>query len=206
RVLVMHPDGTQRSALVTALKKHYLVDEAHGAIDGLTSLSAGPPDVLVLGHELRGVPAEAIVHKLRQSGHNFPVILIGGRIRRLSDQTALLRAGVDLCLEYPIDSDLLNLYIDNLLRRIGRLKDPLSREPLPGRPARRQGMNCTTEIEVFSERAAEEVKLSLEQGWPVPIFVMYSGSGKPMLEDLSSAVLFVTRSTDLVYVGTRGIA
>jgi len=205
RILVMHPDVAQRTTIAAMLRKNYAVDEAHGAVDGLASLGDSPPDILVLAQEMRGISGAAIVHKLRQSGHNLPVILVGSRIRRLSDQTSLLRSGVDICLEYPIHGQLLNLYIDNFLRRIGRLRDPLNREVDIIRKPQRQGVNCTTDLHLFCDRAAEEVSFSMEQGLPVPVFVMYYSSGKPLLEELSSAVLMVTRSTDLVYVGTRGI-
>lgn len=205
RILLMHPDTAQRSALVAMLQKQYAVEEAHGAIDGMASLSDRLPDVLVLAPELRGISGAAIVHKIRQAGHNLPVIVVGSRIRRLADQIALLRAGADACLEAPINEQLLNLHVGNLLCRVGRLKEPYNRQ-VENRKSQLHVLNCTTDLEAFCHRAAEEVSRSAELGLPVPVLVMHSHGSKALLEELSSAMLLVTRSTDLVYVGLQGIA
>lgn len=206
RILLIHPDAAQRSAIGAMLAKHFSVEETHGAIDGLSSIGGGVPDIVVLAQEMRSVAGSAIAHKLRQSGHNMPIILVGSRVRRLSDQACFLQAGVDVCLEYPINAALLNLHIDNLLRRVGRLREPINENPDYLRTPQRAGQNCTTDLDVFVDRAVEELNYSRESGLPVPMCVMCCAPGKPMLEELSSAALMVTRATDLVYVGTRGIA
>lgn len=204
RILLVHPDTAQRSALAGMLQKEYGVEEAHGAIDGMASLSDRLPDVLVLAPELRGISGAAIIHKLRQAGHNLPIIVVGSRIRRLSDQIALLRAGADACLEAPINEQLLNLHVSNLLCRVGRLKEPHNRHVEARKSP--QVLNCTTDLEGFCHRSADEMNRSAELGLPVPVLVMHSPASKAILEELSSAMLMVTRSTDLVYVGLRGIA
>ncbi len=206
RILLIHPDPAQRSAIGAMLRKHFSVEETHGAIDGLSSLGGGVPDIVVLAQEMRSVTGSAIAHKLRQSGHNMPIILVGSRVRRLSDQAAFLQAGVDVCLEYPVNATLLSLHIDNLLRRVGRLREPINDNPDYARSPQRSGQNCTTEIDVFLDRSVEEIEYSRELGLPIPLCVLSCGPGKPMLEELSSTALMVTRATDLVYVGTRGIA
>jgi CheY-like chemotaxis protein len=206
RVLLIHPDAAQRSILAVMLARHFRVQEAHGAIDGLSSIGGAEPDVVILAQEMRGVAGSVIAHKLRQSGHNMPIILVGSKVRRLSDQAGFLQVGVDVCLEYPINAALLNLHVDNLLRRVGRLREPLNDHPEYLRPPQRSGQNCTTDLDVFLDRAVEEMNFSRESGLPVPVCVMHCSPGNPMLEELSSAALLVTRSSDLFYVGTRGVA
>ena len=204
QVVLIHPDDAQRSAFGEVLTKDYLVREARGAVEGLDLLGSGTTDALVLAQELVGIAGSAVASKLRQSGHNLPIVMVGNRIRRISDRIGLLEAGVDICIDYPVDRQLLSLHVRNLLRRAGRLQDSMHWDPT--RKLQGPSTNCTRDIEVFCERAIEEVDRSSQNGLPLPVFVLHHSSGQALVEELSAAALMVMRASDLVYVGPRGLA
>ena len=204
-ILLIHPDGALRSVLVTSLSRNYRVSEAHGVASGMSMLSGDLPDILVISNEMAGACGGALAFKLRQSGYNMPMIVVGSRVRRTSDKAKFLRAGVDMVLDYPVDVPLLNLSIDNMLRRVGRLEEPLHPDSEPPQFQKRANASCTMDLDAFCERVAEEYARP-EMAAASPMFTLRLPSASPMAEELSSTVLLMVRATDLVYVGDRGVA
>ncbi len=204
-ILLIHPDSALRALLVTSLSRNYRVSEAHGVASGMAMLSGELPDVLVMSNEMAGACGGALAFKLRQSGYNMPMIIVGSRVRRVTDKAKFLRAGVDMVLDFPIDVPLLGLIVDNLLRRIGRLDKPLHPDSEAPPIQKRVPASCTMDLELFCERVAEEYSRP-EMAAASPMFTLRLPSGSPMVEELSSTVLLMARSTDLVYVGSRGVA
>jgi KaiC/GvpD/RAD55 family RecA-like ATPase/CheY-like chemotaxis protein len=204
-VLLVHPDSTQRGILSKLLSGRCRVSEAHGVAAGMAMLSSQVPDLLVLSHEMAGACGGTLAFKLRQSGYNIPIIVVGSRVRRITDRAKFLRAGVDVFLDFPVDVPLLNLYVDNLLRRVGRLNGTLRPDGEAPQFQKRANVTCTMDLDYFCERVAEEYsRPELVSG--SPMFTLRMPSGKPMVEELSSAALLTARAADLVYVGSRGVA
>jgi KaiC/GvpD/RAD55 family RecA-like ATPase len=205
-VLLIHADSSQRAVLSKILSANCQVREAHGVAAGMAMLSSGQlPDVLVFGQEMAGACGGTLAFKLRQSGYNMPIIVVGSRYRRIPDKAKFLRAGVDVFLDFPVDVSLLTLHVDNLLRRSGKLSNPLPADGEAPQFQKRASVTCTMDLEYFSERVAEEY------GRPglvsaAPMVTLRMPGVKPMIEELSSAVLLTARSADLVYVGNRGVA
>lgn len=204
-VLLVHPDTAQRAVLGKLLAERCRVSEAHGVAAGMALLSSQVPDLLVLSHEMAGACGGALAFKLRQSGYNIPIIIVGSRVRRISDRARFLGAGVDVFLDFPSEVPLLTLHVDNLLRRVGRLTAPLHPEGEAPQLQRRASVTCTMDVDYFCQRVAEEYSRPELVSAP-PMFTLRMSAGKPMVEELSSAALLTARAADLVYVGSRGVA
>jgi DNA-binding response OmpR family regulator/archaellum biogenesis ATPase FlaH len=204
-VLLVHPDNAQRAVLCQVLSGNYRVREAHSVSTGMAMLSREVPDILVFSHEMAGACGGAVTFKLRQSGYNIPIVVVGSRVRRITDKAKFLRAGADVFLDFPVDVPLLNLHVDNLLRRVGRLNESLH----PGAEApqfpRRANVTCTMDLDFFCERAAEEYARP-ELQMASPMFTLRMPFGQPMVEELSSTALLTARGADVIYVGSRGVA
>lgn len=204
-VLLVHPDSAQRAVLGRILSASCRVTEAHGVAAGMAMLSGQVPDLLVFAHELAGACGAALTFKLRQSGYNMPIVIVGSRVRRITDKARFLRAGADVFLDFPVDLPLLNLHVDSLLRRVGRLNDPLRPGGEPPQGQRRAAVTCTMDLDYFCDRVAEEYGRP-ELVSACPMFTLRMPLGKPMVEELSSTALLTARAADLVYVGSRGVA
>lgn len=203
-ILVVHPDSAQRAVLGRILSSKFRVSEAQGVAAGMAMLSGQVPDVLIIPHELSGACGAALTFKLRQSGYNLPIVVIGSRVRRIADKAKYMRAGADVFVDFPTDLPLLTLHVDNLLRRIGRVKEPLRAGAEPP-SSKRLTVTCTMDMDYFCDRVAEEYsRPELVSG--VPMFTLRMPSGKPMVEELSSTALLTARAADLIYVGSRGVA
>jgi KaiC/GvpD/RAD55 family RecA-like ATPase/CheY-like chemotaxis protein len=205
RILLVHPDSAQRSLLNSLLSGDYRVSEAHSVATGMAMLSSEAPDLLIFSHELSGACGGAVAFKLRQSGYNMPIIVVGSRVRRISDKGKFLQAGVDVFLDLPLEIQLLSRHVDNLLRRVGRLKVALGPDGEPPQLGRRANVTCTMDLDYFCERVAEEYARP-ELVSAAPMFTLRMPGMKSMVEELSSTVLLTARATDVIYVGNRGVS
>ena len=202
-ILVIDPDESQAAQTQAALGPSFTVVAASGAADGLSAVAIHAPDLVVIAEQVRGGAGVEIVRKLRGAGRNLPVVMLSRRLRRVSDEAALLQAGIDVLVRVPTERSLLRPSIWNLLRRTGVI-DMVER----GRgeydaEALASEVNCTADPDYFIDRVLHDSAFCDRFGAPCTLFVMRSG--RHLLDELASVVALFTRATDLVFTGDRGV-
>jgi DNA-binding response OmpR family regulator len=119
RVLLIEDDLAVREGLQLALRHQgYLVDAAPTGEEGLDSVRAGPPDVVVLDVMLPGVDGFEVCRRLRAMG-SLPIIMLTARGDDF-DVVAGLEAGADDYVIKPVQPRVLDARIRAVLRRIDR--------------------------------------------------------------------------------------
>ncbi len=115
-VLIVEDDATIRTALVRALtaRGHSTMTSAT-ALDGLQSLVANPPDVVLLDLGLPDLDGDAVLAMIRAVS-DVPVIVVSARDDG-AQIVALLDAGADDYLVKPFAADQLDARIRAVLRR-----------------------------------------------------------------------------------------
>ncbi len=208
-VLVAGPDAQQRHSLRAAVESDASVIEAHGPAECFRLLAAEPPDLVLLSQQSRGVTALEFIRKLRSTGTMLPVVLVGGRLRRISDGVRSLEAGADLTLPWPVDLRLLRLHVRHLLSRTGpagagatEVSAGFDIAPRPDRPA----LISTTSLEQFSDRLRAESAYALAGNLSFVVVTIHSPGGADAAEEVASLASFVSRQDDLTYSGERGAA
>ena len=208
-VLVAGPDAPQRNSLRAAVESDASVVEAQGPAECFRILAVEPPDLILLSQESRGVTALEFIRKLRSTGTTLPVVLVGGRLRRISDSVRSLEAGADLTLPWPTDLRLLRLHVRHLLSRSGpagaggaAVSAGFDIAPRPDRPA----LISTTSVEQFSDRMRAEAAYALAGNLPFVVVTIHYPGGADTAEEVASLASFVSRQDDLTYSGERGAA
>lgn len=203
-ILLIDPDDNQWNEIQALLNPEFRVLPAAGAADGLSAVATVGPDLVILSEEVRGASGVDIARKLRSTGRNLPILLISRRLRRVSDQAALLHVGIDACLRLPAERSLVRPSVWNLLRRSGAI-DPLDRGSKEyNGEALASDVNCTGDLDYFVARLLNDAAFCQQFGAMPNLLVMRIG--RHLLDELSSVVALFTRSMDLVYTGDRGIA
>jgi CheY-like chemotaxis protein len=101
RVLVVDDDRAVRDSLRRALGLHgFEVALAPDGLSALQAVTSAAPDVLVLDVTMPGVDGLAVVRRLRQDGHDLPVLMLTAR-DAVPDRVAGLATGADDYLVKP---------------------------------------------------------------------------------------------------------
>jgi len=180
RVLIIDPDRAQRARIRSLLSDHYIVDVAEDSAMGLVEMATHSPDLAVIEKDA-GLDGVELCRRLRARGHNLPIILLSGTIRRQRDRIAALAAGADECLEAPVDGRLLKVKVENLLRRYDGERDRLG-------PIRAEtvvvdagyAVTQTRDVDYFMGRLGEAVETSSHDGVPFAVAFVRSTWMKPL--------------------------
>lgn len=205
RIVLVHPAGPQRDLILNLLNPRYQVGEAMGVAECLARTASENPHLLILSMATRGVPGTEIARKLRQNGRNLPILLIGEQFNRRSDEIAALEAGVDVCLQSPVDGRLLLLNVHNLLCRSGARGRTLE-APRMMAPPRRDPVSSTTDPGYFVDRVRRELEYANHYSLPLALFSLRTVAGFGDVDELSAVAATLSRAHDLIYVGSHGVA
>src|SRR5688500_18989775 len=102
-VLTIHTNPSVRSALAARLaaEGHTVSEQPHLHSSGSVR-SEGEPDLVLLEHEVEGVPAHELLPTLRSDAKNAPVIVLAVPPERV---LRTLREGAYFCTREPLDLD-----------------------------------------------------------------------------------------------------
>jgi KaiC/GvpD/RAD55 family RecA-like ATPase/DNA-binding response OmpR family regulator len=207
-ILLIHPDVAERSKLRSLLQRNWPVHEASGAADGLSLIATEAPYLVIAALNSRGANGIEIARKARQNGRNMPIILLGREVKRKADRIAILEAGIDVCLDEPIDGRVLTLHVANLLSRSSGA-DRLLPEALPQlgiTPPHREPVGCTSNFDYFLDRIRAEARFAQQYGLPVVLLAFRQPLRSHFVDQLADMASLVGRTTDIVLVGERGVA
>jgi len=117
RLLLVEDDERIADALVEDLSdQHYVVDAVYDGQSGWDYADAAPYDLILLDVMLPGIDGITLCQKLRQAGHQTPILMLTAR-DRVCDRVIGLDAGADDYLVKPFDLQELSARIRALLRR-----------------------------------------------------------------------------------------
>jgi two-component system, OmpR family, response regulator MprA len=117
KILVVDDERAVRDALRRALElEGYEVDLAVDGADGLTRITEGQPDVVILDLLMPGVDGLEVSRRVRNSGNRVPVLMLTAR-DEVDDRVAGLDAGADDYVTKPFALDELLARVRALLRR-----------------------------------------------------------------------------------------
>ena len=207
RVLLLDPDEDRRQRVRAGLQVFADCFEARGIVDGYGLLCTTAPDLLVIAERLPGVAAVELVRKLRRTGRDMPIIVIGRQTRRLPDQAELVEAGADACLTEPLPMRLLQCTAANWIRRTRPAFADLVLDRDPAKPdIAPDETNCTYDCDHFRERAARQAQLSRAHNLPLSTVVVRYSGGRDTVDEVAAACAMTIRRDDLVCVAARGVA
>lgn len=117
KILVVDDERAVRDSLRRALElEGYEVDLAVNGADGLTRITEGQPDVVILDVLMPGVDGLEVSRRVRNSGNRVPVLMLTAR-DEVDDRVAGLDAGADDYVTKPFALDELLARVRALLRR-----------------------------------------------------------------------------------------
>jgi two-component system response regulator MprA len=117
KILVVDDERAVRDSLRRALElEGYEVDLAVDGADGLTRITDGQPDVVILDVLMPGVDGLEVSRRVRNSGNRVPVLMLTAR-DEVDDRVAGLDAGADDYVTKPFALDELLARVRALLRR-----------------------------------------------------------------------------------------
>ena len=120
RVLVVEDDTDIREQLIDTLQASgYVVDAAADGAQGLYFALEYPIDIAIVDLGLPEVSGLDIIKKLRESGKDYPVIILTARTR-WQNRVEGLEAGADDYVDKPFHHEELLARMRALLRRTGR--------------------------------------------------------------------------------------
>jgi len=120
RVLVVEDDTDIREQLIESLQKEgYVVDAAADGSQGLYYALEYPIDLAIVDLGLPEVSGLEIIKRLRDKGHDYPVIVLTARTR-WQNRVEGLEAGADDYVDKPFHQEELLARMRALLRRTGR--------------------------------------------------------------------------------------
>jgi two-component system, OmpR family, response regulator MprA len=150
RVLVVDDEPPMRTALTRALELGgFGVDLAANGDEGLSRVSEGGPDLIVLDIMMPVLDGIGVCRRLRERGDRTPVLMLTAR-DAVADRVEGLEAGADDYLVKPFALEELLARIRALLRRTGTTEDeePLSFADLRLDPVGRQVRRGERELEL----------------------------------------------------------
>lgn len=120
RVLVVEDDTDIREQLIEILHSHgYVVDAAADGAQGLYYALEYPIDLAIVDLGLPEVSGLEIIKQLRETGKDYPVIILTARTR-WQNRVEGLEAGADDYIDKPFHHEELLARMRALLRRTGR--------------------------------------------------------------------------------------
>jgi two-component system response regulator MprA len=118
-VLVVDDERAVREALSRALRLNdYRVSLAANGLEALAAVEAGDVDAIVLDVMMPGIEGTGVARRLRQDGHDVPILMVTAR-DDVPDRVAGLDAGADDYLPKPFALEELLARLRALLRRAG---------------------------------------------------------------------------------------
>lgn len=124
RVLVVDDDPGVRESLRRSLAFNgYQVELAADGEEALRTISAGPPDAVVLDIMMPRLDGLATCRALRAAGNDLPILMLTAR-DEVSDRVSGLDAGADDYLPKPFALEELLARLRALLRRAAPAADP----------------------------------------------------------------------------------
>ncbi len=125
RALIVEDDEPLRRGLVNALRDGgWVVDEAADGREGFYQASEFPVDVAVIDLGLPGLSGMDLIGKLREAGHDLPIVILTAR-DRWQDKVAGLKAGADDYVVKPFHPEELIARMQALVRRAGGWAQPV---------------------------------------------------------------------------------
>jgi len=119
RVLIVEDDPDLRDALSTQLRSAgFVVDASADGREGLYYGEEFPLDLAIIDLGLPEIPGLEVIRRLRDSGRDFPILVLTARAD-WKDKVEGLEAGADDYLTKPFHSAELMARINALIRRAG---------------------------------------------------------------------------------------
>ena len=120
RALVVEDDQKLQQQIRAILDKAgFAVDAATDGEDGLFQATEYPLDIAIVDLGLPGLPGVDLIHRLRDAGRDYPVLILTAR-DGWQDKVEGLEAGADDYLTKPFHPEELMARLRALLRRTGR--------------------------------------------------------------------------------------
>jgi two-component system OmpR family response regulator len=117
RILIIEDDRDAAQYLAKGLRESgHSAEVAEDGRDGLLRSAVEPFDVLIVDRMLPGLDGLSLVHHLRATGHNTPVLFLSA-LGEVDDRVKGLRAGGDDYLAKPYAFSELLARVENLGRR-----------------------------------------------------------------------------------------
>ncbi len=162
RVLVVDDEESIRSSLRMILEfERYRVEEASTGREALRRVMNRPPAAVVLDIKMPEMDGLATLSKLRERGHDMPVVMISGH-GDIATAVEATRLGAYDFLEKPLERDRVLLALRNAVER-QRLED--ENRLLRGAP-----------FELVGESASmQELRATIERTAPTPATVLITG-------------------------------
>ena len=162
RVLVVDDEESIRSSLRMILEfERYRVEEASTGREALRRVMNRPPAAVVLDIKMPEMDGLATLSKLRERGHDMPVVMISGH-GDIATAVEATRLGAYDFLEKPLERDRVLLALRNAVER-QRLED--ENRLLRGAP-----------FELVGESAPmQELRATIERTAPTPATVLITG-------------------------------
>jgi len=124
RVLVVEDEGALRENVAARLREEgFTVDEAADGEEGLYFGEEFRPDLAIVDLGLPRLPGLDLIRRLRQSGRDFPILILTAR-GRWQEKVDGLGAGADDYLVKPFHMEELLARVHALLRRAGGWSSP----------------------------------------------------------------------------------
>jgi two-component system response regulator PhoP len=124
RVLVVEDEGALRENVAVRLRDEgFTVDEAAVGEEGLYFGEEFRPDLAIVDLGLPRLPGLDLIRRLRQSGHDFPILILTAR-GRWQEKVDGLSAGADDYVVKPFHMEELLARVHALLRRAGGWSSP----------------------------------------------------------------------------------
>ncbi len=162
RVLVVDDEESIRSSLRMILEfERYRVEEASTGREALRRVMTRPPAAVLLDIKMPEMDGLATLSRLRERGHDMPVVMISGH-GDIAAAVEATRLGAYDFLEKPLERDRVLLALRNAVER-QRLED--ENRLLRGAPS-----------ELVGESAAmRELRAVIERAAPTPATVLITG-------------------------------
>jgi len=127
RVLVVEDEAALRESVAARLRDDgFTVDEAGDGEEGLYFGQEYNPDIAIIDLGLPKLPGMDLIRRLREDGHDFPILILTAR-GRWEEKVDGLSAGADDYVVKPFHMEELLARLQALLRRTGGWASPVLR-------------------------------------------------------------------------------
>ena len=136
RALVVEDEAALRESVAARLRDDgFTVDEAGDGEEGLYFGQEYNPDVAIIDLGLPKLPGMDLIRRLREDGHDFPILILTAR-GRWEEKVDGLSAGADDYVVKPFHMEELLARLQALLRRTGGWASPVLRSGASRKPMR----------------------------------------------------------------------
>ncbi|MEM7195994.1 MAG: response regulator transcription factor [Pseudomonadota bacterium] len=125
RLLIVEDESALRSQLTERFRKNgFAVDEARDGEEGLYFGKEYPVDIAVIDLGLPKIGGIEVIRQLRESGVNYPILILTAR-SRWQEKVEGLEAGADDYLAKPFHFEELQARVSALIRRSAGQSNPV---------------------------------------------------------------------------------